>query len=171
MHSYTVWWSLICFYTDIILGRPFNQIICYYSNKLFTACHIGQGLHIILSYIRSLDIKFNNYAQQELYRAHSSHAPCICIIMQLGPERGHTMSLTTFTYIHRGQLYTWAEAKFNGSAAHLFRVGTVDGHGYDCQQNTLFVMLVAHATWFEAYWSQFFDKFDRFVMLLSHSGI
>ena len=65
--------------------------------------------------------------------------------MQLGPERGHTMSLTTITYIHKASSAR-AEAKFNGSAAHLFRVHTVDGRGYDCQQNTLFVMLVAHAT-------------------------
>ena len=49
-------------------------------------------------------------------------------------------------------------------------MGTVNEHGYDVKENTLFVMLVGHTTWFKAYWHQFFTKFDGFVVLTSCSG-
>ena len=58
-----------------------------------------------------------------------------------------------------GQLCAWAESTWP-------EVGRVDRRD---QQNTLFVTLVGLAKGIEAYWSQFFADFDRFIMLTCRS--
>ena len=56
----------------------------------------------------------------------------------------------------RKRLCAWAEST----------VGKVDRRG---QQNALFVTLVGLANGIEAYWSQCFDDFDRFIVLTCRS--
>ena len=50
---------------------------------------------------------------------------------------------------------------------HMSREGTVNRRGYSGQQKGTIVMLVDCVHRFEAYWSQFFAKFDWFIVLMS----
>ena len=75
-------------------------------------------------------------------------------------------------YLHvRGQLCAWAESTWSCYTLCTCIVSMVDGCGYDCQQNTRFVMLVGCVTWFEAYWSQCFaNLLQGWQSLYSRSG-
>ena len=55
----------------------------------------------------------------------------------------------------------------NTMGIHYTLVGTVDRRGYVSQQKALFVTPVDRVHRFDAYWSQFFAKFNWFVVFMS----
>ena len=101
--------------------------------------------------------------QLELSRGHTSHAASasICRATMLQQQQHDVIYLLTdFTY-----LPTYTRPVVCKSRKHMASsaVGAVDRRG---QQNTLFVMFVVRAKQFQAYWSQFFAEFYRFVVLI-----
>ena len=89
----------------------------------------------------------------ELYRAHTlCAASASCTEMRVGVV--HVNLLTTFAFSILG---AWAECIWPSR------------RGYGGQQKGTIVTLVDRIHRFEAYWSQFFAKFGRFVVVTSRS--
>ena len=95
------------------------------------------------------------------YRLHNVCE--VCALQHYSLEHFDDLYQYHSQYIHVGQLVMCMSRKH---MACMHWAGTINRRGYSGQ---LFVTLVDCVHWFETYWSQFFAKFDGFVVLTSLS--
>ena len=92
--------------------------------------------------------------QLELYRVHTPCTPCICIVVQC------TWTYAVDDLYLCGQSCAWAERTWSCCI-----VGTVDGHGYDCQQKYTNCCACRLYHSILSILKPIFVKFDRFAGL------